>query len=219
MGDTEPRSVRQAASREPNPDLLDRTRGMGTGGVSSDRIGFSRELTPPQVREVQRLRYADARPDERGTAPLRTGDPAAASKTGLSSTYGPDGKVGTGALPERQPETTKSTVRTAALSAQDSGLAAGGGQLEVQGRSALADQRALENAESAAKARAQRESQQEERTVRTDAAVSQAQRNGEAQNIEPPAPAATENAIARQRVASAYATVPRDVATRISLFA
>jgi hypothetical protein len=211
--------MRQAASREPNPDMVDRTRGMGTGGVSSDRIGFSRELTPPQVREVQRLRYADARPGERGTAPLRTGDPAAASKAGSSSTYGPDGKVASGSLPERLSATAKLTAPTAALPAQDSGVATGGSQLEVQGRSALADQRALENSESAAKARVQRESQQQERTVRTDAALSQAQRNGEAQNIEPPAPAATENAIARQRVASAYATVPRDVATRISLFA
>lgn len=211
--------MRQAASREPNPDMVDRTRGMGTGGVSSDRIGFSRELTPPQVREVQRLRYADTRPGERGTAPLRTGEAAAASKTGSSSIYGPDGKVASGISPERLSTTAKPTAPTSALSAQDSGVATGGRQMEVQGRNALADQQALENAESAAKESVQRESQQKDRTVRTDAALSQAQRNGEAQNIEPPAPAAIENAIARQRVASAYATVPRDLATRISLFA
>jgi hypothetical protein len=156
------------------------------------------------------------------------------SGASFSYTYGPDGKayavageVGIDTAPERQPAANIDkgrAIQAAALaprdpSPQDFRVASVGGQLESQGRSDLADQRALESAEAAAQTRSQRESQQQERVVRTEAVVSQAQRNGEAQNIEPPAPAATDNSIVRQRMASAYQTVPQDVASRISLFA
>jgi hypothetical protein len=244
-GISEARSVQRASLREqndanlprntePNPDLVDRTRGTASGGVSSDRIGFSREITSEQRKLVERLRQIDAQVREHESAHLRNGSGVVTSGASFSYTYGPDGKayavageVGIDTAPERQPAANIDkgrAIQAAALaprdpSPQDFRVASVGGQLESQGRSDLADQRALESAEAAAQTRSQRESQQQERVVRTEAVVSQAQRNGEAQNIEPPAPAATDNSIVRQRMASAYQTVPQDVASRISLFA
>ncbi len=226
-------STAATANAAANPDTVDRTRGTGTGGVSSDRIGFSRELTSEQRKLVERLRQIDAQVREHEAAHLRNGSGVVTSGASFSYTYGPDGKtyavggeVGIDTSPERQPEANIDkgrAIQTTALaprdpSPQDFRVASVGGQLESRGRSDLAEQVALERTESAVKSRTQRESQQQERTGRTDAAAVQAQRTGEAQNIEM-RPPTTDNVIGRQRVASAYQTVPREVASRVSLFA
>jgi hypothetical protein len=218
---------------EPNPDSVDRTRGTGTGGVSSDRIGFSRELTPEQRKLVERLRQIDAQVREHESAHLRNGSGVVTSGASFSYSYGPDGKayavggeVGIDTSAERQPEANIDkgrAIQTAALaprdpSPQDFRVAAVGGQLESRGRSDLVEQMALDRTESAVKSRTQRESQQQERVGRTEAAVVQAKGTGEAQNVEMLSPA-TDNVVSRQRLANAYQTVPRDVASRVSLFA
>jgi hypothetical protein len=222
-----------ATNSEANPDTIDRTRGTGTGGVTSDRIGFSRELSTEQRKLVERLRQIDAQVREHESAHLRNGSGVVTSGANFSYTYGPDGKayavggeVGIDTSPERQAEANIDkgrAIQTAALaprdpSPQDFRVAAVGGQLESRGRSDLAEQMALERAESAVKNRNQRESQQQERVSRTEAVAVQAQNTGESQNIEMRS-SATESVIARQRAVNAYQTVPKDVASRVSLFA
>lgn len=217
-----------------SPENSDRSRGTANGGTPSGNIGFSRELTPEQRKQVAELQRIDAQVRGHEAAHLRNGRGVVTSGASFSYTYGPDGKayavageVGIDTARERQPQANIDkgrAIQVAALaprdpSPQDYRVAAAGGQLEAQGRSDLADQRALERAEAGAKSRAEREGRQQERVVRGDQTVQQARLDGDVQNVEPVSPAATENTIARQRVANAYQTVPKDVALKVSLFA
>lgn len=217
-----------------NPDTSDNSSGTGTGGVAADKLGFSRELTPAQRKQVEELRRIDATVREHEAAHLRNGRGVVTSGASFSFTYGPDGKayavageVGIDTSPEQKPEANIDkgrAIQVAALaprdpSPQDYRVASVGGQLESRGRSDLADQQVQERTEAAARSRAQREGQQQQGSERTDAVAVQAQRVGEAQNVEPTPPASRENDLTRQRIAASYQTVPKAVTSTVSLFA
>lgn len=245
VGISEARGAQLVSLREQNaaaldwatgnhPDTTDRGSGTGSGGVAADKLGFSRELTPAQRKQVGELRRIDAQVREHEMAHLSAGRGVVTSGANYSFTYGPDGKsyavageVGIDTSPASKPEATIDkgrAIQAAALaprdpSPQDYRVASVGGRLESQGRRDLAEQQALERAEAAAKSRAQREGLQEQNTARDDAVAVQAQRVGEAQNVEPTPPASRENDLARQRIAASYQTVPKAVTGTLSLFA
>lgn len=238
-GISEARGAQLVSLREQNAATLNRTTRSNpdtsdSSRVAADKTGSSRELTPAQRKQVEELRGIDAAVREHEAAHLRNGRGVVTSGASYSFTYGPDGKayavageVGIDTSPEHKPEANIDkgrAIQIAALaprdpSSQDYQVASVGGQLESQGRSDLADQQVQERTEAAAKSRAQREGQQQQGSERTDAVAVQAQRVGEAQNVEPSPPASRENDLTRQRIAASYQTVPKAVTSTVSLFA
>ncbi len=217
-----------------DPDRLDRTRGTGTGGVTADRIGFSRELSLPQRRQVERQSGLQGVANSVGRNFVR-GEQAA------ETMYGRDGRlVGAGGSADsaaiaRQPtQSARSSQATAAAntSAVVPGAAAtgntgpqrvstpaAGDRQSVAAPRKLADQQVQARSDNATQTVMQSESRIQQRTERSDAAASLAQRLGEAQNIERPRPVQGQNEAARQRLELAYQPVPMAVAAKLSVFA
>jgi hypothetical protein len=219
-----------------NPDMIDRSRGTATGGVTADRIGFSKELSLSQLRQVDR----QTRPQSVNySASSRGAIRGEFSADTSNATYGRDGKllvsagatvasggVGTVQLTRNSqaaPTTSTGSVARYAMvpesSAQEPRLPAAASPLESRGRSGLTDQQVRETADTATKSLVQRETQVQQRTGRSDAATAQAQRLGESQNTERPAPAQGENDVTRQRLVRAYQPLPMAAAAKLSVFA
>ena len=206
---------------------------MEVGTASSLRTSVVRELTPEQSRQVSELRQIDRQVREHEAAHLRSGSGVVTSGASYSYAYGPDGKqyavggeVGIDTSPGQKPEANidkGQRIQIAALaprdpSPQDYRVASVGGQLEMQGRSDLSEQKAQERAEQGSKNHAALEGKRQQIEERDVAVAAQAVRTGEAQNIEPKAPQSDQNDAARQRVARAYQP-PAVAAVSLSLFA
>jgi hypothetical protein len=216
-----------------DPDRLDRTRGTGTGGVTADRIGFSRELSLPQRRQVERQSGLQGVANSVGRNLVR-GEQTA------DTMYGRDGRlVGAGgsadpaAIARQATQSARSSQATAAantsavVSGEEINRNAGpqrvspvaGDRQSVAAPRKLADQQVQARSDNATQTVMQSESRIQQRIERSDAAASLAQRLGEAQNIERPRPVQGQNEAARQRLELAYQPVPMAVAAKLSVFA
>lgn len=229
VGLSEAKGVQLVATRE----QIDGTLPRGQGASSPEELK-PRELTPEERRVVRELEAIDRKVREHETAHLRNGAGVVTSGANYSFTYGPDGKqyavageVGIDTSPERKPEDNidkGQRIQSAALAPRDPSptdyrVAAVGGRLEAQGRSDLSAQQAQERVEATVRDRSRREEEaQQQNLQRGEAVAVQAEATGEAQNVEPVAPAAKLNDAARQRLTRTYAP-PQVSAAGVSLFA
>lgn len=207
----------RALANARNPDTLDRTRGTATGGVSADRIGFSRELTLPQRRQLER----------------QVGEPGGVSDSRYTSTYGPDGRMSKAPAMTAEGTVSSSLIESAGIRvsaasdpAQPSVTTANpsisaapvSAPVERVRRTEIVDRPPTESVAPAAPDASSLERTQQ-RTERAAAAMKQAERVGEAQNVERPPPGRGENDVVRQRLAMAYQPVPMAAAAKLSVFA
>jgi hypothetical protein len=211
--------------------MIDRSRGTATGGVSADRIGFSKELSLSQLRQVDRqTRTQGVNYAAKSGGTLR-------GELSADTTYGRDGKLVSAATGANSGAGTTQVTRSSQAVAstgtgsvardatvpesrtQELRLPAAGGPLAPRGPSVSAEKQVQERTDTATRSIVQRETQVQQRTERSLAATAQAQRLGEAQNTERPAPQQGENDVTRQRLVRAYQPLPMAAAAKLSVFA
>lgn len=223
-------------------------RGSQSAVSAAARTGFSVEPTPEQRKEADVIRRGDTRIRPYESAYLARNSGALTSGGNFLTTYGADGKLSLPAsrvesvgkpLPRtvqeaRQAETIQQEPGEARLSPATStpssfnasnvpkvpdapSVTEAGKSLAPPPRD-IAEAQMQEKIQTALESRTEREIQHTKRTERTEAAASEARRNGETANVEQASPSEMFSAIVRQRLVEAYQTVPRDAAATVSLF-
>lgn len=197
-----------------NPENSDRSRGLANGGTPSGNIGFSRELTPDQRRLVVESQRIDVRVLEQAPAVLRAARTGAAADAGFALTYGSDGRFAMVA-----PKVMEQGVEKVATPAGRPVGQAGGDAAEPRsavGNPAATTPPAIDRPVAAS---APERSQQRQAPASPTTAAESVR---EAAAREVSALAGTTDAadaLARERLANAYRTVPQATSLNVSLFA